>query len=64
MLSSYVCVCLCVYAAFVDARKAVEIETSYYFKLRGMRPDKPVRVLHKSDYKFQDGGQNGGREIL
>ena len=23
-----------------------------------------VEVLYKSDYKFQDGGQNGGRETI
>ena len=43
MLSSCVCVCVfvcvCVCAAFVDARKTVEIETSVFFEWREMIPD-------------------------
>ena len=30
----YVCVCVCVYAAFVDARKTVEIDTSFFLIAR------------------------------
>ena len=29
-----------------------------------MTPDITYKILHKSDYKFQDGGQNDGRETL
>ena len=53
-----------VYAAFVDARKWFEIETSFVLNFVEWYRTWPVRVLHKLDYKFQDGGQNGGREKL
>ena len=54
----FVCLCVCVYAAFVDLRKRFEIETSTLFQIaRNDTEHKPIRVLHKSDYKFQDGGQ-------
>ena len=65
-----VCVRACVRACVCMPRlwtpeKRFEIEASFYFKLHGMTPDITyIIVLHKSDYKFQDGGQNGGSETI
>ena len=70
-----VCVCVCVGACvrvcvrvcvprLWTSRKRFEIETSSFSKLLEMTPDITYKSLHKSDYKFQDGGQNGGHETL
>ena len=46
--------------------KRFEIETSFFsfFSLNcaNLQPTSVVEVWHKSDYKFQDGEQNGSRE--
>ena len=60
-----VCVCLCVYAVFMDLRKTVgDRDAVFVLDCSEWHRTKPKRVLHKSDYKFNDGGQNGGRETL
>ena len=80
MLSSCVCVCVyvcvrvcvlcvfvCVYAAFVDGRQTVwgtDVDIVYIARNNTVHNPYTVRKWLKSDYKFQDGGQNGSREVL
>ena len=62
-----VCVsgCVCLYAAFVHIGKTVwDRDDIFVLNCSKRHRTKPIRVLHKSDYKFQDGGQNGGCETL
>ena len=56
-----VCVCVCVYAAFVDARKTVWGRDVVFLNCAEWHRRSVVEVWHKSDNKFKDGGQNGGR---
>ena len=64
LLSSCVCVCMCVYDAFVAARKMIWDREVVFFNCAKWHQIYPVGVWHKSDYKFQYGGQNGCRETL
>ena len=67
MLSSYVCVSVCMYVCmprFWTPGERFEIETLFFFKLRGMTPGITCKSLTQSDYEFQCGEQNGGCDIL
>ena len=63
-LSGCLCVCVCMPRLWASG-KQFGIQTSFLFELRGITPDIICKcVLHKSDFKFQDGGQNDVRESL
>ena len=71
MLSSCVCVCVCVCVCLCVCMprlctpgKRFEIEMSFFFKLRGIKPDIICKSLTQIGVQIQNGGQNGGRETL
>ena len=62
LLSSCVCVCLCV-PCFWTSGKGFEIETSF-FKLRGITPDITCKILTQIGLKIPRWRKNGGCATL
>ena len=57
-----VCVFVCMPRLLISGKR-FEIEISFW-KLRGITLDIICKSLTQSDFKIQDGGQNGGCETL